>query len=110
MTWDCGACRAAGLDIVRRCGVDPAPGSFKHVTKYAQSFDRCPKAWLRDDAPRSREDLDDWRMLRHHGVMLEAGGLLDQPARYVDAVQVIDGELSACRAIAQSLTARPGGG
>jgi hypothetical protein len=71
------------------------------VTSFGQTFDRCPLAWVRDEAAAARAALDDWTMLKSHGVMLAAGGLLDQPASYVDALRVIDDESERCREIAR---------
>jgi hypothetical protein len=69
------------------------------VTTLGQSFDRCPKAWLRDEAPAARGYLDDWSMLQRHGVMLCGGGLLDQPAIYIEAMHEIDHEVATTRAL-----------
>lgn len=75
------------------------------MTVWGQSFDRCPKAWLRDEAPSARENLEDWGMLQQHGIMLCGGGLLDQPARYVDAMRTIDVEIGRSREIARAAEA-----
>lgn len=35
-----------------------------------------------------------WRFLRSHGILPVAGGWLDQTAAFVEAVEVIDGEMA----------------
>lgn len=77
--------------------MNPAPNGFKHVTANGLSFDRCPKAWLRDEAKGASEMISDWHWLETHGVMPLGGGKLDQPARFVSAVDVIERELAVMK-------------
>lgn len=91
LQWDCGDCKARNLCGPRRCGTKPGPpGSFKHVTKKGLSFDRCPKAWLRDSAAWCVSLLADYRWFTQHGVLPMAGGKMDQDPRFIDAVNVLD--------------------
>ena len=71
----------------------PAVPAFVHVTRNGLRFDRCPKAWLRDEAAGAVALIDDWRHYNEHGVMPRAGGRHDQSPRFIDAVETIDDEL-----------------
>lgn len=94
--WDCGECRAEGLDVVRGCGRNAqAVDGFRHVTVLGQLFERCPKAWARDEAQREIEVLRQADALQRWGALPCAGGLDDQPAAFVAALDVIDDEARA---------------
>jgi len=81
--------------------VNPPPGPFAHrirhvvdgVTISQQKFDRCPKAWLRDSAPAAQSLCADFRWLKVFGVLPAAGGKLEQDPRFIDAVEVLEGEV-----------------
>jgi len=89
--------------------VNPPQGRFKHVTALGLSFDRCPKAWLRDDAgPEVTDALEDWARAGR-GALPLAGGYLDQPARFVEASRLIDAEVEVCQRVAESIKAQTGG-
>jgi len=55
------------------------------VTQLGGRFDRCPKAWLRDDASEEAELIGDVMAFREHHIAPCAGGLLDQPPLWVEA-------------------------
>ena len=56
----------------------------------AGRFDRCPKAWLRDEAARELSWVRDHARYVSHRVMPHAGGWLDQSPLWVEACSVID--------------------
>jgi len=108
LTWDCGACRKEGLDVVRGCGPNTtAEPGYSHVTVLGQVFERCPKAWARDDAHAEAELLRQADALERWGVLPVAGGLDDQPAAFVDALDVIsDAQTQARLALQRAQEAR----
>jgi len=61
------------------------------------TFDRCPIATLRDEQAAERELASDVMLFREHGVMPNAGGLLEQDARWVDALTLVGNEVAAIR-------------
>jgi hypothetical protein len=69
-------------------------------------FRRCPKAWLNDDARKEHELFRQWSWLRRHGVMPRIGGLDDQDPLFVEAVDVIEDELSKIKEEARAKEAR----
>ncbi len=62
---------------------------FKHVTRGGLRFDRCPKAWIRDDAQAESLFLADFVFLENHKILPDPGGRLDQCPRFLEAVDVI---------------------
>ena len=63
------------------------------------SLKRCPKAWLTDEAQGEEQMVGDYHWLREHKTPVLAGGLLDQPARYVESVGIIETELAVIRRV-----------
>ena len=63
---------------------------FKHVTRGGLRFDRCPKAWIRDEAREAAQFLEDFAFLDRFGVLPEPGGKLDQDPRFLQSVDVIE--------------------
>lgn len=66
------------------------------------TFDRCPIATLRDEQAMECELASDVMTFREHHVMPNAGGLLDQDARFTDALAIVDNEIAAIRTAAVS--------
>ena len=64
----------------------------------AATFERCPKAMLRDELGAARELVEDALVFREHGLPPRAGGLDDQPARWVDALAIVDHEIAEMKA------------
>ena len=64
------------------------------------TFDRCPIATLRDEQAMERELASDVMTFREHHVMPNAGGLLDQDPRWVEALTLVDNEIAAIRTAA----------
>ncbi len=56
-------------------------------------LDRCPKAFIRDDAPEAEAQIGDFRWLQRYGVAPREGGRLAQDAAFIDAVDVFESEL-----------------
>ena len=83
-------CRRDGCEAARGCL--PGTTGARVVTKIGQAFDRCPRAWLRDQEAEVMTHIRDAGFLFEHGLLPEAGGILDQNARWLDAVQVIADE------------------
>lgn len=71
-----------------------APG-FLHVIPNVGKFERCPKAWLRDEAGAVQQLISDSAWLRQHGVMPRKGGLLSQDPRFIEAHGLINEEIFA---------------
>ncbi|MEK0431090.1 MAG: hypothetical protein RL139_894 [Gemmatimonadota bacterium] len=69
------------------------PLDFVHVVPGVGRFDRCPKAWLRDEAAAPSLIISDYNWLKLHGVMPRAGGLLDQDPRFVEGATIITEEI-----------------
>lgn len=65
-----------------------------HVTKLGQRFDRCPKAWLRDEGCAAQEMLADYSWLKRYGILPCSGGRLDQHPRFLEAVEIIEREMA----------------
>lgn len=59
------------------------------------SFDQCPKAWLRDTAPLEVQLVGDALFFREHRALPNAGGMLDQDPRFLEALTIVDGEVRA---------------
>lgn len=64
------------------------------MTKFGHRFQRCPRAWLRDEGAKVEDYIRDVGFFRAHGVMPEAGGLLDQHPRFLEAAEIIADEQS----------------
>ncbi len=58
-------------------------------------FDRCAKAWYRDNAP--GELFADYTRAKA-GLMPCAGGALEQPAKFLEAVELIDEAKASAKA------------
>lgn len=78
------------------------------MTRFGQSFTRCPKAWLRDAGGGAQELLGDWHRMHSLSLLPYGGGVLEQPAVWLEAMDVITAELATCREIATRL--EPGKG
>lgn len=52
----------------------------------------CPKAWLACVADSELSWNREYRWLRDYGVLPRAGGMLDQGARFVEAIDIIEAE------------------
>lgn len=74
------------------------PIGFRHVTRGGLRFDRCPKAWVRDDAAGVSSFLDDFVYLDKHGIQPNHGGKLDQSPRFLQAVGIIEAAREGIRA------------
>ena len=78
------------MDKIRGCGVnETAAENFKHVTRNGLRFDRCPKAWVRDEAQQESLFLADFVFLDNHKILPNPGGRLDQCPRFLEAVDII---------------------
>ena len=62
---------------------------FKHVTRGGLRFDRCPKAWIRDEARGASQFLSDFVFLDKYQILPNEGGRLDQCPRFLEAVDII---------------------
>ena len=62
---------------------------FKHVTRGGLRFDRCPKAWIRDEARGASQFLSDFVFLDKYQILPDEGGRLDQCPRFLEAVDII---------------------
>lgn len=60
-----------------------------HVTKIGQRFNRCPRAWLRDEGGEVLDWMADRAFLVTHGILPDAGGRLDQHPKFLAAIDVI---------------------
>ncbi len=63
------------------------------MTENGVRFDSCPVAWLSEHEEECML-VDDVIWLREHGVLPVAGGLLDQPARFVRAVAIVSNAIA----------------
>ena len=70
------------------------------MTQLGGRFDRCPKAWLRDDASEEAELIGDVMAFREHHIAPCAGGLLDQPPLWVEALGVVDEQIAKIKGAA----------
>jgi hypothetical protein len=64
----------------------------------AATFERCPKAMLRDELAEAREYVEDALVFREHGLPPRDGGLDSQPGRWVDALAIVDQEIATVKA------------
>ena len=62
------------------------------VTKIGQRFDVCPQAWIRDEAVREADLVEDWDWFTRRGVLPNAGGRLNQSPLFLDSISVIEEE------------------
>tara|TARA_Y100001956_G_C4074733_1_gene165587 strand:- start:368 stop:616 length:249 start_codon:yes stop_codon:yes gene_type:complete len=62
------------------------------VTKLGQIFKVCPKKWLKEEGESAQHHIDDYFWLKNYNVLPREGAKLDQDARFVAAVNVIDAE------------------
>lgn len=60
------------------------------MTRWGDRFDRCPKAWLRDEVGPLADLMEDAEVLRTQGLLPHAGGRLDQHPRFLEAVRVLE--------------------
>ena len=70
-------------------------------------FNRCPKAHFREN-PDAGDLLRQYRWLERFRIPPHAGGMEDQPARFLDAVEIIDYERTRCRKAMEILGANRG--
>jgi hypothetical protein len=52
-------------------------------------FDRCPQAWLRDEAAEAVDAIEDVQALDADGMMPGPGGRLDQSPRFLEAIPIV---------------------
>jgi len=55
-------------------------------------FDRCPHAWLRDEAKAEADLVEDVLFFESDGVLPHAGGRLDQSPAFIEALTVVRSE------------------
>ena len=90
MDWDCRKCQAAKHDLARNCNGRSNP-NFIHITKRGSRFNRCPKAWQVYEAAAAANLFTDWVWLESHQILPLPGGLLDQPAKFIEASNIFTG-------------------
>jgi len=82
--------------------VNPPPGRFTYrivhqvdgATVGMELFDRCPKAFLRDEIPDAPDLISDHRWLRAFNVLPCVGAKLEQDPRFITAVEVLETEVA----------------
>jgi hypothetical protein len=62
-------------------------------------FDRCPHAWLRDEARAEADLVDDVLFYERDGILPHAGGRLDQSPAFVEALTIVREERAGIEAI-----------
>tara|TARA_B100000686_G_C16777378_1_gene969418 strand:+ start:2411 stop:2644 length:234 start_codon:yes stop_codon:yes gene_type:complete len=62
------------------------------VTKLGSSFNKCPKLWYQTDGKDFAQHLKDWQWLQRHQILPDEGGLMDQDAGFVSAVEFFESE------------------
>lgn len=60
------------------------------MTNTALKFERCPKAWARDEAPGEVQMIRDWQRFKRLNVLPNGGGQIDQDSRWWDAFDIIE--------------------
>lgn len=90
-----------GWDIERGCRPN-TKARTELVTISSGKFPRCPKAWLREDGAEATQFFSDYLWMRRYRETPNAGGKLDQTARFVHAVDVIEAEMFAIEEAARN--------
>lgn len=88
--WKCDACRRQGLEIRRRCGWKPeAEQTPPRVvwTRREVALDTCPKSFVSAQSLAWIEQFYVWKV--------GGGGLLEMPARQVEAFLILEQEWRA---------------
>lgn len=68
-----------------------------HVSKLGGVFKRCPKSWLLTEARWCGDAIRDWGWLDKRGKTAVSGGVLEQPPRWLEMMELIDGEVDRHR-------------
>lgn len=79
-------------------GAAARPGYLER-SALGDRYARCPKAWYRDNAP--GELFEDYTRAKA-GLLPCAGGALEQPAKFLEALDLIDRARAAAKAEAQA--------
>lgn len=90
-----------GLDIQRGCGTGSV--AERPILTVVGQFERCPKAWLNEDADESVGMFMDYLWLKRYGILPYEGSKLDQPSRVVHSFDAIEG-------VMMDIEAKAGGG
>lgn len=78
------------MDDARGC--KPGAKGYEHPVKLGQAleiFDRCPKAWLREEGSGVYQGVCDAMFFDVHRVPPCSGGLLDQPSKFIDTLNIV---------------------
>jgi hypothetical protein len=73
-------------------GCLPGTKGAEHPVKIGrvlEIFDRCPKAWLREEGAGLSRLVSDAFFFDAYKIAPCGGGLLDQPSKFVDALNVV---------------------
>lgn len=62
------------------------------VADYAGKFDRCPKAWERDEAAPEADLFADVVTFRRFGALPKSGGMHDQDPQFLEALNYLAAE------------------
>ena len=57
-------------------------------------FDRCPKAWLEQDARAEALLIGEASLFRERNILPRSGGWRDQDPKFVEALAIVDVELA----------------
>lgn len=89
-TMNCDECRRLGMEEARGCKPGQK-GADELITigKAIAIYDRCTKAYLRDADPGVRRLVGDAFFFEVNKVLPCAGGLLDQPSKFIDALAIV---------------------
>lgn len=77
-------------------GCDGIDRGVVRVTLLGDLFRSCPKRWLAKQAP-LHDLVRDVQMFREHRLAPNDGGSLQQPARWHDALPIVEAELDRVR-------------
>jgi hypothetical protein len=61
------------------------------VIKGGFMFPRCPTSWIRNEGAELSALYADAAMFIDRGVLPHGGGMLDQPARFLQALAIVQG-------------------
>ena len=83
-----------GTNIARNCDGKSNP-SFRHVTAHGLAvFTMCPKSWIANEATEAAQAVSDYTMFKRFKTLPNAGGMLDQDARFFESIEIIDSEVA----------------
>lgn len=68
------------------------------MTKLGQRWERCPKAWLRDEGQEAMGMLADHTTFESTRILPRAGGMHDQDPKFVEALPLMREERELVRA------------